>query len=147
MIVLDAHILIRAILGRRVRQLLETYAVRGVQFLAPDAFEEAKKYLPALLRKHGKVEVEVSAAFQYLQRLVEPIERELYVAFESDARERLRGRDQNDWPVLATALAFACAVWTEDADFFGTGVAVWTTNRIDIFLAAQVDSREAEPDE
>ena len=148
MIVLDANILIRAILGRRVRQLLETYAVRGVQFLAPDvAFEEAKKYLPALLRKHGKVEAEISAAFQYLQRLVEPIERELYVAFESDARERLRGRGQNDWPVLATALAFACAVWTEDADFFGTGVAVWTTNRIDIFLAAQADSREAEPDE
>ena len=28
MIVLDANILIRAVLGRRVRQLVETYAVR-----------------------------------------------------------------------------------------------------------------------
>jgi PIN domain len=28
-------------------------------------------------------------------------------------------------------------VWTEDADFFGTGVAVWTTNSVEIFLKAQ----------
>jgi predicted nucleic acid-binding protein len=36
MIVLDANILIRAVLGKRVRQLLETYAVRGVRFYAPE---------------------------------------------------------------------------------------------------------------
>jgi predicted nucleic acid-binding protein len=29
MIVLDANILIRAVLGRRVRQILEAYAARG----------------------------------------------------------------------------------------------------------------------
>jgi hypothetical protein len=33
MIVLDANILIRAILGRRVRQLIDTYASLGVRFL------------------------------------------------------------------------------------------------------------------
>lgn len=27
-------------------------------------------------------------------------------------------------------------VRTEDTDFFGTGVAIWTTNRIEIFLNA-----------
>ena len=32
MIVIDANILIRAALGRRVRQLLETYAAQGVRF-------------------------------------------------------------------------------------------------------------------
>jgi predicted nucleic acid-binding protein len=37
MLVLDANILIRAVLGRRVRELLERYAVRGVRFLAPEA--------------------------------------------------------------------------------------------------------------
>src|SRR5580693_1487326 len=47
MLVLDANTLIRAVLGRRVRELLERYAVRGVRFLAPEAaFEEASKYLP-----------------------------------------------------------------------------------------------------
>jgi predicted nucleic acid-binding protein len=32
MIVLDANILIRAVLGKRVRQLLETYSDHGIRF-------------------------------------------------------------------------------------------------------------------
>jgi predicted nucleic acid-binding protein len=55
-------------------------------------------------------------------------------------RDSACGRDEDDWPVLATALALACAIWSEDTDFFGTGVAVWTTNRIEIFLKAQTKS-------
>jgi len=52
MIVLDANILIRAVMGRRVRQLLEEYAGRKIRFHAPDdAFADAAKYLPALLEK------------------------------------------------------------------------------------------------
>jgi len=35
MIVLHANILIRAVLGRRVRQLIETYGVRGARFFTP----------------------------------------------------------------------------------------------------------------
>lgn len=27
-----------------------------------------------------------------------------------------------------------CPIWTEDNDFFGTGVPTWTTDRIDIYL-------------
>jgi predicted nucleic acid-binding protein len=55
MIVLDANILIRAVLGKRVRQLLETYAVHGIRFYAPEvAYADAEKYLPALLTKRGK---------------------------------------------------------------------------------------------
>ena len=42
MIVLDANILIRAVLGRRVRQLIETYGVRGARFFALEvAFDDA----------------------------------------------------------------------------------------------------------
>src|SRR5580692_2052639 len=55
MIVLDANILLRAVLGRRVRQLIDTYAGRGVRFFAPDvAFDDAEKYLPPLLKKRAK---------------------------------------------------------------------------------------------
>ena len=45
--------------------------------------------------------------------------------FERAARRRLEGRDEEDWPYLALALLLECPVWTEDTDFFGTGVAVW----------------------
>jgi hypothetical protein len=36
MIVLGGNILIRAVLGKRVRQLFETYVNRGVRFYAPE---------------------------------------------------------------------------------------------------------------
>jgi predicted nucleic acid-binding protein len=141
MIVLDSNILIRAVLGRRVRQLIETYRSPGARFFAPDvAFGDAATYLPSLLKKRGKQDVDVSASLEYLRHIIEPVDREIYDIFESEARQRLRGRDENDWPVLATALALACAVWTEDADFFGTGIATWTTNRVEIFLKAQAKS-------
>lgn len=137
MIVLDANILIRAILGRRVRQLLERYTGSEMRFYAPDAaYADAEKYLPLLLKKRGKSDTDLDSSLHYLQNLVEPVDRETYIAFEDEARLRLRDRDEEDWPVLATALAFNCPVWTEDTDFFGTGIPVWTTSRIEIFLKA-----------
>ena len=145
MIVLDANILIRAVLGRRVRQLIDTYAGQGVRFFAPDvAFDDADKYFPSLLKKRGKPHADFSASLEYLRNIIEAVTPELYAALESEARQRLRGRDESDWPILATALGLACAVWTEDADFFGTGVAVWTTNRIEIFLKEQAKSLESQ---
>jgi predicted nucleic acid-binding protein len=111
MIVLDANILIRAVLGRRVRQLVDTYTAQGVRFLAPDvAFGDAQKYLPPLLKKRGKPDADVSASLEYLRLVVETIDSELYAVFEKEARQRLRGRDEDDWPVLATVLALSCAV-------------------------------------
>lgn len=145
MIVLDANILIRAVLGRRVRWLLEEYAGHGIRFYAPDvAFDDAERYLPTLLEKRGQPAADVPSTLKYLQTLVELAAQETYGDFEEEARPRLRGRDEDDWPILATALALACPVWSEDTDFFGTGVAVWTTNRIEIFLKAQ--SKSATPD-
>lgn len=145
MIVLDANILIRAVLGRRVRQLLEEYAAVGVRFCAPDvAYADAEKYLPALLTKRGKADADVSASLRYLEQFVEPMDTESYGVFEGEARQRLRSRDEEDWPVLAVALALSCPIWTEDTDFFGTGAGVWTTNRIEIFLKAQAKSSKLE---
>ena len=143
MIVLDANILIRAVMGRRVRQLLEEYAGHNVRFVAPDvAYADAGNYLPPLLRKRGKSDADVSSSLRYLQHLVEPVDRESYSAFEDEARQRLRGRDEDDWPILATALALSYPIWTEDADFFGTGIAIWTTSHVEIFLKAQTKSPE-----
>ena len=46
--------------------------------------------------------------------------------------------------MAATALALGCPVWTEDADFFGTGIASWTTSRIEIFLRSETARQESE---
>jgi predicted nucleic acid-binding protein len=66
--------------------------------------------------------------------VIQAVDLETYSASEEDARKRLLGRDPDDWPVLATALVLNCPIWTEDADFFGAGVATWTTDRVEMFL-------------
>jgi predicted nucleic acid-binding protein len=140
MLVLDANILIRAVLGRRVRELLEMYAGRGLRFYAPEAaYADAEKYLPALLEKRRRADTDLAATMQDLKSLVEPVNRDAYEHLEVEARERLRGRDEDDWPILATALSLSCAIWTEDADFFGAGVAQWTSDRVEIFLRSQAN--------
>jgi len=147
MIVLDANILVRAVLGRPVKAFLDEYSPRGVQFFAPEiAFEDAASYLPGILARRGKPVAGLPSALEYLRQIISPVERDFYAPFEKDARTRLRGRDEDDWPVLAEALTLSCPIWTEDADFFGTGIAVWTTSRIEIFLDARVTGlrREAE---
>jgi predicted nucleic acid-binding protein len=142
MIVLDANILIRAILGRRVRGLIEQYSEQGIRFFAPqEAFRDVRRYLPALLKKFHKNDTDLRASIEYLQQIVETIEYDLYSAFEAEARTRLHGRDEDDWPVLASALALGCAAWIEDTDFFGTGIAVWTTNREELYLKPRASEK------
>lgn len=57
----------------------------------------------------------------------------VYSALEDEARSR-SVRDPNDWPVVASALALAAGVWTNDNDFLGTGVATWTTETLQLWL-------------
>lgn len=134
MVVLDANILIRAVLGKRVREILETHSPR-VRFFAPDtAFAEAREHLPGILRKRGIDPEAALAVLAELGVLIACIDAEIYGPCETAARQRLQKRDEEDWPVLATALAFECPIWTEDADFFGAGVATWTTDRVELLL-------------
>ncbi len=133
-IVLDANILIRAVLGKRVRELIVEH-VATVKFFAPDvAYADARKYLPALLEKRGVNSVAAMAVLDNLEVFVQPIEFELYAALQQQALQRIAIRDADDWPVLACAMTLGCPVWTEDADFFGSGVATWTTDRIALYF-------------
>ncbi len=110
-LVLDANILIRAVPGQRVRRILEAHADSISFFIPETAYAEAEEHLAGLV--------------------VSP---DLYGGFEAEARKRLGARDPDDWPILAAALAIGCPIWTEDADFFGCGVATWTSASIDSFL-------------
>jgi len=132
-LVVDANILVRAVLGKRVREVIETYAGQ-VSFFVPEvAYAEAEKHLPSLVIKRGDPG-KALALLHSLGSLVELIGSEVYGEFEADARERLGQRDPEDWPILAAALAIGCPIWTEDTDFFGCGVATWTSGRVEVFL-------------
>jgi predicted nucleic acid-binding protein len=136
-LILDANILMRAVLGTRVVALIRDYAPT-VDFLTVDeAFEDVSTYLPQVLAKRGSEAAETQAALaklRILQQIVQTIPTELFEELEPLARDRLKGRDEEDWPYVALALVLNCPIWTEDTDFFGCGVATWTTDRIDIYL-------------
>lgn len=127
----------RAVLGTRVARLIRDYAVAVDLLTVDEAFDDVAIYLPEVLAKRGGAEAEIRAAITKLESLrpfIQTIPTTLFEALESQARERLKGRDEDDWPYLALALVLDCPIWTEDTDFFGCGIPIWTTDRIELYL-------------
>jgi predicted nucleic acid-binding protein len=77
-----------------------------------------------------------------LARVIVPIPAESYLPFKDRALARIGPRDPDDWPVLACALAADCPIWTEDTDFFGAGVATWTTASVELFFTGDDEQRD-----
>jgi len=137
-IVLDANVLMRAVLGRRVDRLLEGFASQ-VTFLAPEvAFDDVREHLASVLTKRGELNA-LKPALEKLTRLrlaVQAVDQAEYEAMKPAALARIGPRDPDDWHILACALALNCPIWTEDKDFFGTGVATWTTALVELYFNA-----------
>lgn len=133
-IVVDANILARGVLGRKVRHLIENYSSSTVFFVPDKASAEAQEHLGRLMTERGGDPEFALITLRALLALCEIVDADIYAPFESEARRRLGLRDPEDWPILACALAVRCPIWTEDTDFFGCGVATWTSERIEIFL-------------
>lgn len=128
------NLLIRAVLGVRVHTLLERYE-ESCEFYSPDVcFLEARRYLSQILGNRGLGAGPALGVLDETTHLVQPIEQALYQSFEAVARTRMAPRDLRDWSVVALALALNLPIWTEDQDFFGSGIATWTTDRAEIYL-------------
>ncbi len=134
---LDANILIRAVLGAKVPALINDHAADVVFLTAEEAFNDASTYLPRVLERRGVDQATEQVALEKLEalrRIVRTVSDDAYTHLEASARERLKRRDEDDWPYLALALLLDCPIWTEDTDFFGCGAAVWTTDRVGLYL-------------
>lgn len=134
LIVLDANILLRAVLGKQVPALLERYSERTRYFTASICYTEVRKHLPAILGRRGLPPEPFYHAIDTLEKVVIPLDEMIYGDFEIEARQRIQVRDRHDWPLLALALTLHCPIWTEDKDFFGTGVATWQTRNVELYL-------------
>lgn len=134
-LVLDANILIRAIFGNQVYSLLRTYE-ENVELYAPDyCVQEALAKIPEIVAKRKEIpEFAELHLLLFVKTVVLVVDQSFYSEFEEQARARISRSDPNDWPVVATALLLNAPIWTEDRDFFGCGVATWTSDRIEIYL-------------
>jgi predicted nucleic acid-binding protein len=135
-LVIDANILIDAVLGTRVRAILEAFEDK-IRFFCPDVcVSDARRNIPTICERHGLDELLSLRILQRIEKMLEIVALSTYATREPAGRERIHSRDPDDWPVIAAALALDLPIWTEDRDFFGCGVATWITNTVEIYLRA-----------
>ena len=88
-LVLDANILIRLVLGRRVRELVLTHAERVAFFTPVVCYEDARRYLPGLLvARH----VDPGPAVEVLngfEAIVRAVEESVYASARAEALARI----------------------------------------------------------
>ena len=134
-LVLDANIPVRAVFGKKVYGLLKQYEDLA-EFYAPDhCVEEAHRHLP-LIAAHRRMDSAQAEAvlWKIAEDFINLVDCSLYEQFENRARARIASRDPDDWPIVATAMLIDAPIWSEDRDFFGSGIATWTSDRIELYL-------------
>lgn len=134
MIIVDANIIVSLIIGRRARIVLGSLVERGVEVGIPEP--QLSESFSVLTKKILMTADNAAIALKAVGEAARALEPQSFAAYEQRARARLHARAQSDWPVLAAALAYDGGIWTNDRDFFGVGVPVWTTRNVGFAAAA-----------
>ena len=135
-LVLDANIMVSALLGKSFPFLLDLFDM-GVLLLAPvQQLAETRKKLG---ERPGLAQSWIDGQMDRLIALVMPLHPALLDKHEAKARSRLGKRGQPDWPVLAASYEANAAVWSHGKDFFGSGAPVWSTR----VLRKQLEAADA----
>ncbi len=138
-LVVDTSVLVGELLRARGRNRLGDDRLE--LFIPERMWSETHVELPRRIdrfvrRRNLDLEVgrEVTAlCLQAIDANLVVLDEAVYAALEDEARARSL-RDPNDWPVVASALALAAGVWTNDNDFLGTGVPTWTAETLQAWL-------------
>ena len=140
-LVVDASTLVAESLRARGHALLTHPSVDLV--MASEVWDESRhelrkrvallaerRFLPATAAEHLLDDV-----LALLEARVSVVTSGVYAERMEEARRRIP-RDPSDAPTVALALILNCAIWTADHDFFGCGVPIWTTETLQMHLAA-----------
>src|SRR5215475_2183106 len=92
-LVLDTNILIRAVLGSKVRNLLISNR-ETTDFFTPDAcWADAVKYLPILFRKRKLPPNPALMLLDSLKNIIQIVDEEIYKEHTKEAQKRMIDRD------------------------------------------------------
>lgn len=126
-VVADANVLLAAVIGGRARLVLTDPA--GPRCVAAVAVrDEVLRYLPQLAAKR-RLDLPLLLAAAAALPVAWQAET-AYKARENEARKLMAGRDPDDWPTVALALATGFPIWSQDRDFEVTGLPIWTTGAL-----------------
>lgn len=127
-LITDTNILLRCSRGRAWRRV-EGLLLRGVDLLTTD--RNVDEFVGVL---QGVFNLDDAGTTEEVERVLHPFS--IIPSYQYDdraeqAQARLQPAAVTDWPVLAASLALEVPIWSEDKDFFGTGVPVWSTYNIE----------------
>jgi len=105
------------------------------------AADEVLRHVPAIARKRR---LDLGVLLPVLAALtMEWVDPERYPSHEAESLRHLKGRDEDDWPVVALALELksqqkSFAIWTQDKDFAVTGLPVLNTGQLLDYLEGRL---------
>lgn len=122
--IVDANVMVTAMLGRSFPDLLRMREL-GIELHAPA--HQMRETRMVLKHKVGLPDAAVDRHVARLVTVVDIVAPDHYAGLETRARARLSPGGQSDWPVLAAAMTLGEPILSNDRDFFGVGVGVWST--------------------
>lgn len=142
-LVIDASTLVGELLRERGKaRILDP---RLELFIAAPTYgemhHELLKRQQLLVQRRG-LEPDLAAAlvqegFDVAEEALSIVPGEWLEPFQEEALGRVP-QDRNDWPSVALALALNVGIWTEDRDFFGSGLATWRTPILQYALTTEM---------
>ena len=141
-LVIDASTLVGELLRERGKKLI--LDPRLELFIAEPTWSEMRHELlrrQKLLVNRGGLSPELAATllqegFDVAERALSTVSNASLEPFRADALGRIP-QDPDDWPSVALALMLSVGIWTEDRDFFGSGLATWQTSVLRHVLVAE----------
>lgn len=84
--------------------------------------------MPALAERRGLDAGLLLAALSVMPVDWQPPE--VYEPHREEAERRMTGRDPEDWPTVALALALSLPIWSQDKDMEASRLSVYTTGEL-----------------
>jgi predicted nucleic acid-binding protein len=129
LLLIDTNILLRCSQGRAMLRL-QALRAKGVRLATTD--HNVDEFGRKLVQLFGWKEDE---AWAEIERVLDAVHVFPFGDYEHQRRaadRRLGKGGESDWPALAAALALDSGIWSDDRDFFGVGVPVWSTANVQL---------------
>lgn len=120
----DANPMLSAIIGGKARDVFQSF--QNTAFYTTEFnFKEVEKYIPVLSAKR---EIQLDDLYLALSMLpVSICNQDFYRSKLKQAEKLIGERDASDIHLLSLSLKIGCSIWSNDKDFDGLGIEVFTT--------------------
>jgi predicted nucleic acid-binding protein len=145
-IIVDANIVLSAVLGFRSRPLLETISARRALVISLEASLEVRHVL-------ARLDPDSPLLFEIAEDILESIEVVETIRYDANlpsAEQSLqhavasRNGSLSDAHILALAWTYDADIWSHDRDFAGTGWPSWSSANLAAALSEEAEASAAQ---